>query len=215
MVFLYSLVRYRSSNNKTFNSFDKFESSKEFYELAHRVDPSDGSIYNQLAVIESLSPSKSVPMMIYLYSRALGSLEPFHIAKENLSKLLKKFGSLFGPLLKIIESDPGCIDSISADDLKTMLQNYPNEEHLLYGSALALGSFFDCSIPPILEINSLSIFSKLDTANPIDTVFLSSLIGCTFIKEDLQVEILALFKNSSGKFKISSQHDPIVLPLSQ
>lgn len=205
------IVRYRCSNNSIFGSFDQFQSSKEFYELAHRIDPADGSIFNQLAVIESLSPKKSVPMMIYLYSRALGSLEPFPIAKENLSRLLKKFGSLFHGLLCILEGEE--INDDMTLELDRIFKNYPGEEHLLHAAALALGSYLNVIIPKVSTDNMNAEMSILNgdsiiksDAEKLNFSFLSTLIGSTFISESLQQELLKLFN--------TEMHEMIQLPLS-
>jgi hypothetical protein len=194
------IVRYRCSNNNIFGSYDQFQSAKEFYELGHRIDPADGSIFNQLAVIESLSPNKSVPMMIYLYSRALGSQEPFPIAKENLNRLLKKFGSLFNGLLCILEGEE--MDDFVIVELDKMFKNYPGEEHLLYASALALGSYLNVTIPKVNNYNNIEMsilngdaFIKYDYKFNLN--FLSTLIGSSFISESIQQEILKIFSNQN------------------
>lgn len=224
------LVRYRCSNNNIFGHLDKFQSAKEFYELGHRVNPFDGSIFNQLAVIESLSATKSIPMMIYLYSRALGSVDPFPIAKENLGRLLKKFGSLFSGLVDILdEIEP------SPSDFDKMFSNYPGEEHLLYASAVALSKFMNVNIPIVDFENVKMKFEMLllanndnivIDANNFDMKFVSTLIGSSFIKESIQIEILKVFNpnpaaittqltQSQGYFKPPSQHESVQLPLSQ
>ena len=211
------VVRYRCSNNNIFGSFDQFQSSKEFYELGNRIDPTDGSIFNQLAVIESLSPKKSVPMMIYLYSRALGSLEPFPIAKENLSRLLKKFGSLFNGLLCILEGEDMDDDDMILE-LGKMFKNYPGEEHLLYASALALGSYLNVIVPKVNIYNmntEMSILNgdaliKMDDEK-LNFNFLSTLIGSSFISESLQQEILKLFNTEIHGIEM---HEMVQLPLS-
>lgn len=209
-------MRYRSSNNKSFGSYDRFQASKEFYELGHRIGPSDGSIFNQLAVIETLSPSKSVPMMIYLYSRALGSKEPFLIAKENLKRLLKKFGNSFSLLLGIID---GTFNDhqVSAEMIEKLLNDYPNEEHLLYGSYLALSEHFN--LVPVRVNNNLNLNLKmailnnnlidLGDDNGEDLNFYSTLIGSSFIGEDVQLEILKLFNPRPN------HHETVHLPMSQ
>lgn len=177
--------------------------------MGHRIDPADGSIFNQLAVIESLSPKKSVPMMIYLYSRALGSIEPFPIAKENLIRLLKKFGSLFNGLLCILEGE-------DSDELDKMLNNYPGEEYLLYAAALALGSYLNVNIPKLKNNTGSEMailngdIAILNDDSDLNFEFLSTLIGSSFISESLQQEILKLFNNKSS----NSQHEVIQLPLS-
>lgn len=225
LIFIFFPVRYRCSNNNTFGSIDNFESAKEFYELGHRVNPFDGSIFNQLAVIESLSSTKSIPMMIYLYSRALGSIDPFPIAKENLKRLLKKFGSLFNSLLNIIDGN-----NPDLPDLIKMIKNYPGEEHLLYASAISLGKFMNIIIP-IIDLEGLKMkFEMLLLSNNenigidshnFDKNFLSTLIGSSFIKESIQIEILKLFNPIFSDFEIEtiskppSQHESIQLPLSQ
>ena len=221
------LVRYRCSNNNIFGSLDEFQSAKEFYEFGHRVNPFDGSIFNQLAVIESLSKTKSIPMMIYLYSRALGSVEPFPIAKENLARLLKKFGSLFSVLLDILDGiEP------NPSDFDKMFKNYPCEEHLLYASAVAIGKFMNLNIA-IVDFNDIKMkFEMLlltnneniviDSSN-FDMKFLSTLIGSSFIKESIQVEILKVFNptmtdSTEIDLQVSkppSQHETVQLPLSQ
>lgn len=210
-IFFY-LVRYRCSYNNSFSSYDHFQSAKEFYELGHRIDTADGSIFNQLAVIESFSPKKSVPMMIYLYSRALGSIDPFPIAKENLSRLLKKFGSLFNGLLVILEGEEMNFEV----EFEKMFKNYPGEEYLLYAAALAIGSFSNVNIPKVdcdKSTSEMAILNHGTLTEDTDTLnfdFLSTLIGSSFIPELVQEEILKLF-NGNDK---SSQHEVIQLPLS-
>lgn len=207
------LVRYRTSYNKCFGSFDQFQSAKEFYLMGHRVDPDDGSIFNQLAVIESLSPTKSVPQMIYFYCRALGSEIPSEIAKENLLRLLNKFGSLFQYFLDILgEKTFG-----PSVDLLKMLENYPGEEHLLYASIQALGQYLRITAPKLfmrkmnremkLLLNGLSDISEFDDS--IDLEFASSLIGSSFVEKSTQ-EIILRFVNHLPP----SQHEQIQLPLS-
>lgn len=206
-------MRYRCSYNNTFSSYDHFQSAKEFYELGHRIDPGDGSIFNQLAVIESFSPKKSVPMMIYLYSRALGSIDPFPIAKENLSRLLKKFGSLFNGLLLILEGE----EMNNEAEFEKMFKNYPGEEYLLYAAALSIGSFSNVNIPKVnydksgSELAILNHGALTENKDTVNFDFLSTLIGSSFISEPLQEEILELFDGNEK----SSQYEAIQLPLSQ
>ena len=207
------LVRYRTSNNSCFGSFDHFQSAKDFYLMGHRVDPGDGSIFNQLAVIESLSPTKSVPQMIYYYCRALGSDIPSDIARENLLRLLNKFGSLFKYFLDILE---GKTFGPSVDLLK-MLENYPEEEHLLYASIQALGQYLRITAPKLfmrkmnremnLLLNGLSDINEFDDS--INLEFASSLIGSSFVDKPTQ-EIILRFVNHLPP----SQHEQIQLPLS-
>lgn len=187
--------------------------------MAHRVDPSDGSVFNQLAVIESLSPTKSIPMMIYLYSRALGSEEPFTVAKDNLSRLIKKFGSLFGGLADILETHP-----VSIDDLNKMFTNYPGEEHLLYASVLALSKFLNVNVKvPNFMTESFSLQSpemKILCGNTenlvsVDISFLSSLVGSSFISKSIQDQIIKLFYDQTPSYLSLSEHESIQLPLSQ
>lgn len=160
--------------------------------------------------------------MIYLYSRALGSMEPFPVAKENLTRLLKKFGVLYNNLLLILEgNEPDLLSFIE------MLKNHIGEEHLLYASALALGKCSNVAIPRIvLEDNPLMLLLNLKILKNdqgLDINFISTLIGCNFIKDSYQKELLKIFFNppefSSGNNIMSnieaSQHDPIIIPLSQ
>lgn len=164
-------------------------------------------------------------MMIYLYSRALGSIEPFPIAKENLTRLLKKFGSLFSGLLDILDGiEP------EASDFDKMFKNYPGEEHLLYASALATGKFMNVNIPIVYFDNVKMKFEMLLLTNnenividsaKLDMKFLSTLIGSSFIKESIQLEIMKIFnpppaaRSDEIISKPPSQHESVQLPLSQ
>ena len=159
-------------------------------------------------------------MMIYLYARALGSKEPFTIAQDNLSRLIKKFGSLFGGLAGILEAHPASID-----DLNKMFSNYPGEEHLLYASILALSKFLNVKAP---HFRSESISSALqspemkvlcgNTENlvSVDISFLSSLVGSSFISKRIQDQIIKLFYDQTfvSSVRASSEHKSIQFPLS-
>ena len=162
-------------------------------------------------------------MMIYSYSRALGSVEPFPIAKQNLTRLLKKFGVLFNCLLMILEGvEP------NNSNISEMLNNFKEEEHLLYASVLALGKYLNVPIPnfdyennPMISILNQKIALDKDKLDYLDINFLSTLIGSSFIEEKFQIEILKLFNPEIQEIEIQpimkspqSQHEPVQLPLS-
>lgn len=165
--------------------------------------------------------------MIYLYSRALGSITPFSIAKENLVKLLKKpeiIGEkykIFEQLIRIIESNSGSFI------LNQHLLQYNNQEmHYIYASILANCSYFKISLVNLLNTEeAFSTFSpemqllsqdgrnmrenKVLIEKIADLEFLSSLIGSSFISIPLQ----KLIKRTSFQVKKIS-HETVELPLS-
>lgn len=148
--------------------------------------------------------------MIYLYSRALGSQEPFAIAKENLTRLLKKFGGSFGILIGILE---GNLDRASSEAVEKMSSNYPGEEHLLYASYLAVSKYNNL---PTVKVSDLSPQIAILNGNltnietETDSNFLSSLIGSSFIGEQVQAEILKVFNSPS-----ETSYESVQLPMSQ
>lgn len=86
-IHLGDLSRYQK-NGKT---------AKQFYLKARWLNPNNGQSYNQLALIHSQDPIKS----IYYYARAYLAVEPSKIALNNLKLSVKHFlGS--SPLVKLL-----------------------------------------------------------------------------------------------------------------
>lgn len=75
--------------------------AKQFYLKARKLNPNNGQSYNQLALIYSQDPIKS----IYYYARAYLAMEPSKIALNNLKLSVKHFLSS-SPLVRLLFDCP-------------------------------------------------------------------------------------------------------------
>ena len=136
-------------------------------------------------------------MMIYLYSRALGSIEPFPIAKENLTRLLKKFVAFsvdYWTFWMELNQKPQisikCSKIIEFEKAFIICFSFSNREiHECKYSKVDFDNV-KMKFEMLLLTNNENIV--IDSAK-LDMKFLSTLIGSSFIKESIQLEIMKIF----------------------
>lgn len=95
-------MRYRCSHNGTFEGYDHFDAAKGYYLKAVLIDPQEGIVFNQLAVIENLKPQKSLHKIVFYYLRAMIAESPFQAAKDNLLRVIRKPECADDPVMKVI-----------------------------------------------------------------------------------------------------------------